>query len=385
MRIFIRDHGANACGDFDENTRRVTILSGSVLVIDLNRVPPVNIQPNYDTAKEMLENGSIERTEDGRLRVVRDISNQSPSGAAVIVTGRPGSGWKVWRLRDGRPLDVVRLHGGHVAPVSLVPVPGGAGGGGNTATSCPPDGPGPNPEPLCNANCQQPCDLNIWRNGALSFWTRVWKNKGPLVNGVPIFSAPPTVIWNTWIKRAFKAANPAGASPAPSGLTWGASIATKNAMSEILFKFYEGIYTVDVPITPERWKALLDQLNGVARAQAGLFWAGIGADVYGRSHKVASLIGKYILSTLLLSPSLTPAQDRFLNRLVADLPAVIDINTIDHIARAGYRVFHRPGCRRSWLLELYWADLLCIQSAVQKLGANRCCRSAAVYELCHIW
>jgi hypothetical protein len=45
---------------------------------------------------------------DGSLRVERDISNLSLSAAGVFVSGRPGSGWLVWLLENGMPVDVLR-------------------------------------------------------------------------------------------------------------------------------------------------------------------------------------------------------------------------------------------------------------------------------------
>lgn len=98
------------CAYDPHHTRRskVTIKAGSILTIDLNSVPGRNIQQNYDTAAAALKSGKLKQIGNGTYQVVRDLDELSVSGSAVIVTGKPGSGWKKWRLSDGRLLDALR-------------------------------------------------------------------------------------------------------------------------------------------------------------------------------------------------------------------------------------------------------------------------------------
>ena len=85
----------------------MTLLRNSLLSIDLNNAPPANIAQNYQTVREYLEKGWIVRI-GGSLRVEKDIPNLSLSAAGVFVTGGAGSGWFVWLLENGRPVDDLR-------------------------------------------------------------------------------------------------------------------------------------------------------------------------------------------------------------------------------------------------------------------------------------
>jgi hypothetical protein len=159
-------------------------------------------------------------------------------------------------------------------------------------------------------------------------------------------------------------------------------------MSNRLFDFYRSHYTNQEPIANDVWQNLLSRLNKDAAAQENLFWGrNEDAVVYGRSQKIASLIGKYLVSTLLIGAGrLTPVQQQFMNKLIDSLPAVIDRKTIVHVGRLGARVFHdQNGIPRPWTTALGWNDFLGIQDAIQNLATGRCCRSKAIYELGHIW
>jgi hypothetical protein len=98
-----------AKGIFCSHTRKMTLLRNSLLSIDLNNAPPANIAQNYQSVREYLEKGWIVRI-GGSLRVEKDIPNLSLSAAGVFVTGRPGSGWKVWRLENGTLVEDLRKH-----------------------------------------------------------------------------------------------------------------------------------------------------------------------------------------------------------------------------------------------------------------------------------
>lgn len=106
--IFHRDKSAR--GRFNDETKEVTILSGSILKIDLDVTPPSNIAGNYREVKERIAIGDLRRRADGRLDVVRDICVRSPSCARVFADGKAGSGWTAWHLEaDGKLLDTLRL------------------------------------------------------------------------------------------------------------------------------------------------------------------------------------------------------------------------------------------------------------------------------------
>ena len=95
-------------GQFDTTTKTITISRGSILTTDLSHNPPTNIAQNYASLKSFVEKGSIKPLTDGRLEVIRDVPNLSPSKAKVFADGKPGSGWNAWLLNDGQLLDTLR-------------------------------------------------------------------------------------------------------------------------------------------------------------------------------------------------------------------------------------------------------------------------------------
>ena len=109
IEIFlITKQGADATSEFDPASKKVVIKTGSILTINLQAKAPSNIQQNFDMAKQALRDGKLKKSPDGRYEVLEDIPELSPSGASVIVTGKSGSGWKKWKVGDGRLLDVLR-------------------------------------------------------------------------------------------------------------------------------------------------------------------------------------------------------------------------------------------------------------------------------------
>lgn len=96
-----------ATGVFCFQTKKMTLFKNSLLSINLDKNPSANIAQNYQSVRDYLEKGWIVRI-DGSLRVERDIPNLSLSAAGVFVTGRSGSGWFVWLLENGMPVDVLR-------------------------------------------------------------------------------------------------------------------------------------------------------------------------------------------------------------------------------------------------------------------------------------
>jgi hypothetical protein len=110
-----------ARGIFCSESEKMTLLTGSQLSIDLNHTPRSNIKQNYRSVGEYLKKEWL-RPIDGGLLVERDITNVSVSAAGVFVSGKPGSGWMVWLLEDGRPLDVLRNKGASPLPTPRVAV-----------------------------------------------------------------------------------------------------------------------------------------------------------------------------------------------------------------------------------------------------------------------
>jgi hypothetical protein len=99
-------NGGKARGIFSSGSEKMTLLRGSQLSIDLTRRPSSNIVHNYESFRDYLKTGAVVRF-DG-LRVERDIPYVSLSATGVFESGKPGSGWLVWLLEDGRPLDDLR-------------------------------------------------------------------------------------------------------------------------------------------------------------------------------------------------------------------------------------------------------------------------------------
>lgn len=107
-----------ARGSFKPDTCEITLISGSILTIDLARIPPSNIAGNYRKVRSHVQNGDIRPLPDGTFEVVRDIPDLSPSAARVFADGKVGSGWYAWVLPNGQLLDSLRPRG--AKPVTQV-------------------------------------------------------------------------------------------------------------------------------------------------------------------------------------------------------------------------------------------------------------------------
>lgn len=146
-----------ARGYYRPDTRKITLLTGSILAIVLGRTAPANIAGNYRTVRAYVQNGNIRPRRDGTLEVVRDIPGLSPSAARVFADGKGGSGWVAWKLSNGQGLDSLRSvgrkptlkpHGRararRVARSRVAPPPPGPA----LPSAPPPQLPNPSPNPL---------------------------------------------------------------------------------------------------------------------------------------------------------------------------------------------------------------------------------------------
>ena len=230
--------------------------------------------------------------------------------------------------------------------------------------------------PLCEATCATPCSTITWLPCANSFWSRVWRSGPP--------SGALTHIWRLWVERALRATK--GRSSPPIG-GWSVGLAEVSAMSSRLYDFFISHWGTVAGMAPtqfliEPWKLLLDGLNADASADPTLFWGSNSGPIYGRSQKLASLIGKYLMVEVLRSGRIAAFES-----YAKLLPVVVDrMGTLQHLHdEAKFRGFHRGSILRSWLYELQWDDYLTIQKAAKSLADLRCCKSPAIYELCHMW
>jgi hypothetical protein len=87
----------------------VSIAEGSKLNINLNINPAANIAQNYRQLREFVDLGLARVDANGNtVTVLHNLPAVSPSAASVMASGQPGSGWRLWRLKDGRLLDDLR-------------------------------------------------------------------------------------------------------------------------------------------------------------------------------------------------------------------------------------------------------------------------------------
>ena len=362
IEIHIEQDGIDATGLFNTDTKKVTICAGSILGIDLARKAASNIAQNYRTAREALKSGDIVE-DNGVLCVKNDISDLSPSGAWVIVSGEPGSGWRKWIVTaTGQFLDELRNQGGaSTVNIHATTHPSIL----NTGTSAIRVG--------CQCNCKNPCSSVQWNAAANCFLLRVWKAK-PVPGALDAGS----------ISRALRAT--LARTKLPTGMTWTVGPLVERLMTERLKEFFGTIWPTVTTLSPTDflngpWKELLEGLNNDADKQKGLFWGENKGPIYGRSQKLASLIGKYLMVQKLLLGHIPEFE-----KLARLLPPVVDrMGTLEHLGAKGFHGFRNGAGWRPWTSDLRWDDYTEILDAVKKLAAALCCKSPALYELCHVW
>ena len=92
-------NGIEAYGVYDGECFEV--LEGSEICL----AKPVNIEKYNIQRKELLDNGNIVLSADGKYRLQTTLVFNSPSGASDFVIGGSTNGWTEWKDKDGKTLD----------------------------------------------------------------------------------------------------------------------------------------------------------------------------------------------------------------------------------------------------------------------------------------
>ena len=94
-------NGIEAYGIYDGE--RFEVLEGSEIYL----AKPVNIEKYNIQRKELLDNGNIVLSADGKYRLQTTLVFNSPSGASDFVIGGSTNGWTEWKDKDGKTLDEI--------------------------------------------------------------------------------------------------------------------------------------------------------------------------------------------------------------------------------------------------------------------------------------
>lgn len=92
-------NGIEAYGVYDGE--RFEVLEGSEIYL----AKSVNIEKYNIQRKELLDNGDIVLSADGKYRLQTTLVFNSPSGASDFVIGGSTNGWTEWKDKDGKTLD----------------------------------------------------------------------------------------------------------------------------------------------------------------------------------------------------------------------------------------------------------------------------------------
>ena len=92
-------NGIEAYGVYDGE--HFEVLEGS----EINLAKRVNIEKYNIQRKELLDNGNIVLTDNGKYRLKTTLVFNSPSGASDFVIGGSTNGWTEWKDKDGKTLD----------------------------------------------------------------------------------------------------------------------------------------------------------------------------------------------------------------------------------------------------------------------------------------
>ena len=92
-------NGIEAYGVYDGE--HFEVLEGSEIHLDKR----VNIEKYNIQRKELLDNGNIVLSDDGKYRLKTTLVFNSPSGASDFVIGGSTNGWTEWKDKDGKTLD----------------------------------------------------------------------------------------------------------------------------------------------------------------------------------------------------------------------------------------------------------------------------------------
>lgn len=94
-------NGIEAYGVYDGE--RFEVLEGSEIYL----AKSVNIEKYNIQRKELLDNGNIVLSADGKYRLQTTLVFNSPSGASDFVIGGSTNGWTEWKDKDGKTLDEI--------------------------------------------------------------------------------------------------------------------------------------------------------------------------------------------------------------------------------------------------------------------------------------
>lgn len=98
MKVFLKKKNsiANAVGEFDERTKELTVLKGSIVSED------IACSEKFERAANSIAKRRAICVKDNV--VTQDVVFKSPSTAANFVTGRSCNGLLEWKDNDGRKL-----------------------------------------------------------------------------------------------------------------------------------------------------------------------------------------------------------------------------------------------------------------------------------------
>lgn len=90
---------------------RMRIMSDGICLVEANSLAPATVQPNFETnqpsyfmqRQQLLRNGVLEPFTSDTLRFTRDHAFSTPSAAAAVIRGGPGS-LVYWVDENGRTL-----------------------------------------------------------------------------------------------------------------------------------------------------------------------------------------------------------------------------------------------------------------------------------------
>lgn len=94
-------NGIEAYGVYDGE--KFEVLDGSEIYL----AKKVTIEKYNIQRKELLDNGNIVLSDDGKYRLQTTLVFNSPSGASDFVIGGSTNGWTEWKDKDGKTLDEI--------------------------------------------------------------------------------------------------------------------------------------------------------------------------------------------------------------------------------------------------------------------------------------
>jgi len=359
-KIFLKTRdGADATGEYASG--KVTIKKGSILTIDpCGRAPSPNIKPNYATACEHFEAGYIIRRPDGRHEVVNDIAGLSPSAASVIVTGHAGSGWKKWKLKDGKLLDTLRQSSSspsssQVGPPGLAKTP-------NTTVSLEKS---PGKWDSGGSCAKSACEFINYLRDRTSFRVDLEE-------------------MSQWMSGAF---NAAGGPGNPKGSKIEIEDLAKREIEAVVENFLSTLCR-DQFIGYARFEWLFSDaahsIENIVNVSSPATWF-----TFGRAQKILNIITKYCYAWRLCKKQRSPrfGDVSWVDKWKKVLHVPVDRFTMKHLADLGQYdslVYDTRPNLVSWKRRMDEYRYLGIQDAIRKLAADRGL-DPLCYEMKYIW